>query len=105
MENLINTIDNAHSRIDSLIKGDPIKDLLKNLTGLQDTYQLGQDKSLIFKNNLINSLVESELNKNKKFEDIFNMSLNKSFGKNNNLNLLLSGGKDKANLNLSYLFK
>jgi hypothetical protein len=33
------------------------------------------------------------------------MSLGKSFGKNNNLNLLLSGGKDRAGLNLSYLFK
>jgi hypothetical protein len=105
MENLIKTLDNAHSKIDSLIKGDPMKDLLKNLTGLQDTYQLGENKSLMFTNNLINSLVDSELNKNIKFEDIFNMSLGKSFGKNNNLNLLLSGGKDRAGLNLSYLFK
>ena len=105
MQNLVESMINAHEQIDSLMKGEPLKKFLKDKTKLKDTYMLGDKKSLMFGNNLIDALVESELNPNLKLEDMLVMSLAKNFGKNNNLNLLLSGGKDKAGLNLSYLFK
>ncbi len=92
--------ENAHSKIDSLMKGDPMKDYLKNMTGLKDMYKFGAKDSLMFRNNLINSLVGSMMDKDSGFEDLFGMSLGGDFGKQKQFNWLLSGGKDKANLNV-----
>ena len=55
---------------------------------------------IIFKNNFLGSIVESGINKNLNFEDLFNLSLQGQLGKENNIDWLLSGGKDKANLNV-----
>lgn len=92
--------ENAHSQIDSLMKGDPMKDYLKNMTGLKDMYKFGKKDSIMFRNNLINSLVGSMMDKDSGFEDLFGMSLGGDFGKQKQFNWLLSGGKDKANLNV-----
>ena len=100
MLGFLKNAENAHSQIDSLMKGDPVKDYLKNMTGLKDMYKFGERDSLMFSNNLINSLVGSMINKDSNFEDLFNMSLGGDFGKKNNFNWLLSGGKDRANLDI-----
>tara|TARA_R110002012_G_scaffold210974_3_gene381722 strand:+ start:133 stop:483 length:351 start_codon:yes stop_codon:yes gene_type:complete len=104
MFNFLKKTQNAHSQIDSLMKGDPLKDLLKNITKIEDSYELpnfSQSKMpIVFKNNFLGSIVESGINKNLNFEDLFNLSLQGQLGKENNIDWLLSGGKDKANLNV-----
>ena len=52
MIDFLKKAENAHSQIDSLIKGDPMKDYLKNMTGLKDMYKFGAKDSLMFRNNL-----------------------------------------------------
>tara|TARA_R110002020_G_scaffold128949_3_gene288931 strand:+ start:185 stop:523 length:339 start_codon:yes stop_codon:yes gene_type:complete len=100
MLGFLKNAENAHSKIDSLMKGDPMKDYLKNMTGLKDMYKFGAKDSLMFRNNLINSLVSSTMNKDLNFEDLFGLSLGGDFGKKDKFNWMLSGGKDKANLNV-----
>jgi hypothetical protein len=100
MLDFLKKTENAHSQIDSLMEGDRLKSSLKNFTGIKDSYSLGDNKSLMFGNNLINSLVQSGMNKDLNFEDLFGMSLGGDFGKKNKFNWLLSGGKDRANLDI-----
>ena len=104
MINFLKKTENAHSQIDSLMKGDPLKDLLENITKIKDSYELpnfSQSKMPItFRNNLLSSIVESGINKNLNFEDLFGASLQGQLGKENNIDWSLSGGKDRANLNV-----
>ena len=96
MLGFLKNAENAHSKIDSLIKGDPMKDYLKNMTGLKDMYKFGEKDSIMFRNNLINSLVGSIMDKDSGFEDLFGLSLGGDFGKKDKFNWMLSGGKGQG---------
>lgn len=82
----------VHSKIDRLIGGQFLKDKLKEVTKLHD-YKLGKEKRGFFTTNLIDSMVESEIYKRNKFEDMFQMSIGGTFGKENKLQGKISGGK------------
>ena len=92
---------NAHSRIDNLINGNDLKNILKDMSGLQDMYKFGKEKEGFFTNNLINSLVDSKINKKNKFEDMLQFGIGATFGKENKANINLKGGKGWANLGIS----
>ena len=96
MQNFLTKFENAHSNIDRLIKGDPIKNYFKNLTGLKDRYSFGPMNSMFFSNNLINALIDSQMDKNIDMENLLKLSLGGQFGKKDNWNWLLSGGKGQG---------
>ena len=96
MQTFLEKFENAHSNIDKIIKGGQVKDYLKNLTGLKDRYSFGPMNSMFFSNNLINALIDSQMDKNIDMENLLKLSLGGQFGKKDNWDWSLSGGKGQG---------
>ena len=104
IENFLKNINSAHSKIDNLIDGSELKSKLKEMSGINDIYGFGEENKGIFMNNLIDSIVDSQTDKNRSFEDLFQLGIGGTFGKENNWNALLTGGKNWGEFNIGRKF-
>ena len=101
---ILNKLYNAHSKIDNLITGNKLKSSLKELTNIKDVYSFGKQKRGFFTNNLIDSFVDSQIEKNAQFEDLLQMGIGGSFGKENKWGANLTGGKGWGEFNIGRSF-
>ena len=99
----LKNMENAHSNIDSLLDMDFLRTKLAELSGLQDTYQFGDQNRGIFTNNIIDALVDSQL-KDGNMEDLLKLCIGGTFGQDNQWSSMLEGGKGWGNFNLSRSF-
>ena len=108
MFNFQSFFENAHTGIDSLITGNEMKNKLKGLTGLQDTYRFGKQGRGMFSQNLLNSLVDTNnpfsSSRGTNIEDMLGASLSMQLGKKRNLMAELFGSKGNIGFNLSGKF-
>ena len=100
MINFLTKLSNAHSKIDTLIEGDKLRSSLKELTNIKDVYSFGKQKRGFFTNNLIDSFVDSQIEKNAQLEDLLQLGIGGSFGKENQWGAGLTGGKGWGEFNI-----
>ena len=101
-------IEKAHDTIDGLIQKTDIESLLKGFlqekTNIQDSYPIGKQGKGYIKNNLLDSIIQSQLKPQLNLEDLLNVSVGGKFGKQNGWGAELSGGKGRVGFNISKLF-
>jgi hypothetical protein len=108
MTNFLSFFENAHSNIDSLIEGNQIKNRLKEITGLKDSYRFGKEKRGMFSQNILDSIVDVKNplsgERGNNIEDMLKGSLSMELGKNRNWLAELFGSKGNVGFNLSRRF-
>jgi hypothetical protein len=104
----LKNIERAHDNIDGLIqKADVkgmLKDYLKEQTNIQDMYTFGKQGKGYFVNNLLDSMIASQIQPKAKFEDLLNVAVGGTFGPKDNWKAELAGGKGRVGFNLAKLF-
>ena len=108
MTNFLSFFENAHSNIDSLIEGNQIKDRLKDITRLQDSFRFGKEGRGMFSQNIIDSIVDVNnplsVARGNNIEDMLGGSLSMELGKNRDWLAELFGSKGNVGFNISKRF-
>ena len=69
-------------------------------SNIKDVYSLGEKKRGFFTNNLIDSFVDSQIEKNAQLEDLLQLGIGGSFGKEKQWGAGLTGGKGWGEFNI-----